>query len=156
MRDVRTVMPLSRRGAVAVWAGIGAMVGALSWTLPALADGALAIGLPANVAQEGVAMGYAVNHKTRAEAEARALQECKQSPGAPESTRELCKVIQSFSSECVSIAMDPGDGTPGVGWAVTASRQTAETTAMARCLETAGPDRQQFCQTQVTRCDGQR
>jgi hypothetical protein len=45
--------------------------------------------------------------------------------------------------------MDPGAGTPGVGWAIAPTMQTAETQAIANCREVAGPNRGKFCQVSI-------
>src|SRR5258708_40073134 len=84
--------------------------------LPAAAHGALAVGLPDDVAKKGVAIGFSFDYGNRAEAEARALQECQNFMDAPPATRELCRVIDAFANACVGIALDPDPGTPGVGW----------------------------------------
>jgi Domain of unknown function (DUF4189) len=118
------------------------------------AEGALAIGLPANVAKEGVALGWAVNFATKAEAELEALKECLAHMNAPASTRALCKVTERVHDQCVGIALDPKDGTPGVGWAIAADSKTAQSQAMAKCSATAGPSRRDFCVPKQTRCDG--
>lgn len=120
------------------------------------AEGALAIGLPADVAKQGVAMGWVINYPTREEAHAQALRHCREFKDAAEATRGLCKVIEAFRDRCVAIALDPEYGTPGVGWAVAASQPTAERSAMDKCLATAGRDRQAFCRVTITRCDGGR
>jgi hypothetical protein len=120
---------------------------------PAAAHGALAIGLPSNVAKDGVAIGFSYNYESRDTAEARALKECLSFMDAPPSTRALCKVIESFSRQCVAIALDPDAGTPGVGWAIAAALQSAEGSAMERCRDTAGANRRAFCKLMMGHCD---
>ena len=124
------------------------------WPIASLADGALAVGMPADVAKQAIAIGHAVNYASKAEAEAIALEACRGTQGAPQSTRDLCKVISSFRGECLSVAIDPEEGTPGVGWSVAPTRSAAQNDALARCRYTAG-DRWRYCQVAVTRCDGQ-
>ena len=121
---------------------------------PALAraDGALAIGLPADVAGDGVAFGWAVR-LPRSEAERVALEQCRGVPGVSEETRALCRVVRSFADSCVAVALDPEDGTPGFGWAVAPSKSDAETQAMGDCRRSAGETRQSFCAISVSDCD---
>ncbi|HJQ58890.1 MAG TPA: DUF4189 domain-containing protein [Vineibacter sp.] len=141
----------------AIRSGVGLVLCALLLSpQPVVAEGALAVGLPANVAKDGVAIGYVVNRSNRADAESTALEECRKTQAAPPQARALCKVVESFSRQCVSIAMDPKDGTPGVGWAIAPTRSGAEAGAMMKCVETAGLDRAQHCELQATRCDDQR
>jgi hypothetical protein len=121
----------------------------------AMADGAIAVGLPKDVAKQGVAIGTSWNYPNPEGANARALQECLSFMDAPPDTRKLCKVMQTFNRECVAVAIDPQAGTPGVGWAVAPAKSGAESSALQRCKNTAGAGRQQFCKITVTHCDGQ-
>jgi hypothetical protein len=121
----------------------------------AQADGAIAIGLPSDVARHGVAVGTSWNYTSPEAARARALEECLSFPDASADTRKLCKVIQTFVRECVAIALDPDAGTPGFGWAVALPQSAAEDAAMQACIKTAGVSRQKFCRVTTTRCDGQ-
>jgi hypothetical protein len=121
----------------------------------AQADGAIAIGLPSDVAMHGVAVGTSWNYTSQEAARARALEECLSFPDASADTRKLCKVIQTFVRECVAIALDPDAGTPGFGWAVALPQSAAEDAAMQACRMTAGASRQKFCRVTTTRCDGQ-
>ena len=77
----------------------------------------MAIGLPADVARDGVAFGWAVR-LSRAEADRVALEQCRTASGVPDSARSLCRVFESFAEACVAVALDPEDGTPGFGWAI--------------------------------------
>ena len=125
-----------------------------AWPRAGAADGALAIGLPRDVAKEGIAIGWVINSDSEGSAHERALRGCLDFKDAPATTRALCKVIKTFRGECVAIALDPEDGTPGVGWAVAMSMQAAETHALAACASTAGAERRQHCKVTVSRCDG--
>jgi hypothetical protein len=127
----------------------------MAWPGLAAADGAIAVGLPRSVAKEGVALGTSWNYPTPEGARARALQECLSFMDAPPDTRKLCKVLQTFTRECVAIAIDPAAGTPGVGWAVAPTMDNAQSSALRRCQDTAGASRRQFCKVTVTHCDGQ-
>ncbi|MBX3498076.1 MAG: DUF4189 domain-containing protein [Alphaproteobacteria bacterium] len=118
----------------------------------ARADGALAVGLPANVERDGVAFGWAVR-LPRADAERVALEQCRSAPGTPDGARSLCRVFESFSEACVAIALDPEDGTPGFGWAVAPTKSGAEAQALGDCQRSAGAARQAFCAISVSDCD---
>ena len=122
---------------------------------PASADGALAVGVPPDVAKDGFAYGRNVNSPTEQAARDRALQLCRTAKDASDKARNLCTVVMSFHRQCVSVAMDPAAGTPGVGWAVAQTRSAAEQQALANCVATAGPTRQQYCVKSDSACDGQ-
>jgi len=119
---------------------------------PTDAKGAFALGLPDNVVQGGVAIGVGYNYSDREGAEARALKECL-AQNAPADTRALCKVVAYFDNECVSVAMDPQPGTPGFGWAVGNTADTAKNAAIQNCRATAGADRADSCVESLTDCD---
>src|SRR5690349_3278063 len=139
-------MGWSRRGGHAR-ARIAAAGLALIALVPALAqaDGAIAIGLPSDVARHGVAVGTSWNYSTPEGARARALEECLSFQDASADTRKLCKVVQTFVRDCVAVALDPDAGTPGFGWAVALPQSAAEDAAMQACKMTAGESRQKFC-----------
>ena len=130
---------------------LGAMLPLAS---PARAEGAIAVGMPADVAQQGVAFGWVVGYATRQDAEREALKQCHNFKDAPESTRALCAVMRTFKNECFAIALDPEAGTPGVGWAILPTSQAAQSKAMADCRATAGSTRERFCKVTSARCDG--
>jgi uncharacterized protein DUF4189 len=132
-----------------------ALLAALVWPRAVAAEGALAIGLPKDVANEGIAIGWVVNSDSADTAHERALRGCLDFYDAPATTRLLCKVVKTFRGECVAIALDPEAGTPGVGWAIAVSERAASTDALAACASTAGADRRQHCKVTVSRCDGQ-
>jgi hypothetical protein len=128
--------------------------GAALWSNHCAADGALAVALPANGAQHGFSYGRSVNYPDPKAAEAAALDKCRTSTRNP-TLQSLCKLIQQFTNQCVAVAMDPKDGTPGVGWMIAPDKQTAEAQAIARCKATAGPGRRDACRTErETLCDG--
>jgi hypothetical protein len=120
---------------------------------PADADAALAVGLPGDVAKQGVAIGYALNYDTREAAQAEALKRCRNFQDAPQATRDLCKVVENFRDRCIAIALDPEVGTTGLGWSVSKKQELAEEVAMDRCTETAGKKRREFCRITYTKCD---
>ncbi len=120
------------------------------------ADGALAVGLPSDVAKQGLAMGYALNYATSEAAQEAALKRCREFRDAPQGTRDLCKIVEKFSKRCVAVALDQDSGTTGLGWSVAKGQEAAEGGAMEKCAETAGRKRQEFCRVTLTTCDGRR
>jgi hypothetical protein len=133
----------------------GVLLGSAAlWPNHCAAHGALAVALPANGAQHGFSYGRSVNYPAAKAAEAAALDKCRTSTRNP-TIQSLCKLIQAFTDQCVAVAMDPKDGTPGVGWMIAPDKPTAEAQAMAKCKATAGPGRRNACQTdRETLCDG--
>lgn len=130
------------------------LIAALAAPAPALSEGAIAVGMPADVGKEGVAFGWVINSRSRQDAERESLKQCHDFQDAPKSTRALCTVMRTFKNECFAIALDPEPGTPGVGWAVLPSKAAADSKAMADCRATAGRSRESFCKVTSSRCDG--
>jgi Domain of unknown function (DUF4189) len=120
---------------------------------PAAAFGALAVGSTSNVSKDGIAMGTAINHKTESEARRSALEYCKTYERAKKAAAQ-CRVIGSFKDECYAISFDPKPQTPGAGWAIAATKTTAEQRAIENCKATAGSDRREFCKIDEAKCDG--
>lgn len=121
----------------------------------ASADGALAVGLPDDVAAEGFAYGFALDEATSEQASAQALRDCKTAtPGVDPRAQALCAVVQAFKNQCFAVAMDPKDATPGVGWAVAGDKEGAAREALAKCVATAGDDRRDACEVTHSGCDG--
>jgi hypothetical protein len=121
---------------------------------PAVAEGALAIGLPGDVAKDGIALGWNTNSPTAAEARQRALTGCRDVKNSTEAARSLCKIVGTFHDQCVAGAEDPDPGTPGVGWAVAADKKTAEQQALAMCQTKSPPARRAACKVMTSGCDG--
>ncbi len=92
---------------------------------PAVAEGALAIGLPNDVAKDGIALGWNTNSPTAAEARQKALAGCRDVKNSTDAARSLCTIVGTFHNQCVAGAEDPDAGTPGVGWAVAADKKSA-------------------------------
>lgn len=133
----------------------GILIAGLSFTIrSASADGALAVGLPENVAKTGFAFGWSTNRATGPDARMAALDFCQKAKDASPAARKLCRVFGSFKDQCVAVAMDPKDGTPGVGWAMATEKEWAETEALNACRETAGPGREGECKLSASACDG--
>jgi lipoprotein NlpI len=120
----------------------------------AAAEGALAVGLPPDVAKGGFASGYSYNAKTKEAARQTAMDYCRKAP-TNEKAKSLCKVIDTFSDRCVAVSMDPKAGTPGVGWGIGDDLRAAESQALSRCEATAGPGRRAACVVTESNCDGQ-
>jgi hypothetical protein len=121
-----------------------------------MAAGALAVGLPPDVAKGGFTYGYSNNNDDANHAEAKALDACRTTKDAVKDVnlRSLCKVIQDYSNQCIAVAMDPAAGTPGVGWAVANDLLSAERQALGKCMDTAGPGRRAACVVDHSSCDG--
>jgi hypothetical protein len=117
-------------------------------------DGALAVGQPADVGRQGIAIGWAVEYGSKQAAEAEALARCRAFRDAPQSTRDLCRIVESVRDACLAVALDPDPGTIGVGWGVHPNKEWAEDTAMDKCAETSAPKRRESCRVAFTRCDG--
>src|SRR5260370_8604449 len=80
---------------------------------PAVAEGALAIGLPNDVTKDGVALGWNTNSPTAAEARQKALAACRDVKNSTDAARSLCTIVGTFHNQCVAGAADPDAGTPG-------------------------------------------
>lgn len=117
-------------------------------------DGALAIGMSGDIAKDGLAFGRSWNYPDRADAEKRALEQCRSFEDAPQRTRDMCRLLATFKDECIAIVIDPKAGTPGFGWAVAGNSKTAQERAMAACKATAGKSREKFCEPDQVKCDG--
>ncbi len=117
---------------------------------PAAAEGALAVGMPADVARQGFAYGSSLNSATMEAARTGAIDGCRGALGnASAELRKLCKVVATFRNQCFAVAMDPKDGTPGVGWAIAENQQMADRQALDQCRTTAGASRREFCTLDV-------
>jgi hypothetical protein len=148
------LQPIRRKTTAAVLFAAVALAGTIM-PRPATADGALAVGAPADVAEEGYAYGFAVNRASTNEATTKAMRDCTtESPGVDKRAQALCKIVQTFRDQCFAVAMDPKDATPGAGWAVAGDKATAGQNALAKCMETAGENRRSYCQVTHTDCDG--
>jgi hypothetical protein len=119
----------------------------------AFAAGAIAVGEPADVAKEGLAVGIVVNYASEAKAAETALANCRSYKDAPQSTRDACKVVKTFMGECVATAYDPKPSTPGWGWSIGFTKDVAADVAMANCRLSAGVDRARYCAAATTMCD---
>ena len=125
---------------------------------PAAADGAFAVGVPKDVANDGFSYGWTVGKAGVEEARSVAMEFCRKGRTGPDSgaiaAKKLCTIVGVFRDKCVAVSMDPGDGTPGVGWAIAATKDEAEAEALDNCKSTAGRSRAKFCQLSNSACDG--
>jgi hypothetical protein len=118
-----------------------------------MAAGAIAIGLPSDVAKQGVSMGLIVNSKTMDDAKSQAVADCKKT--GSDLSKSLCKVVATFQNQCAQVVDDPKPGTPGFGWAVADTSQAASQQAMANCQDSDGAALKGGCQPDATPyCDG--
>jgi len=136
-------------GAVLSVAAVGLGLGLTS---AVRAEGAIAMGASGDFAKDGFAFGASINKSSKDEASQQALETCHKYEGAPKMA-EICQVVFTFSHECYALSFDPDAGTPGVGWALAADKQTAEDRAIKNCQVTAGPSRKQFCKVNQSSCD---
>jgi hypothetical protein len=121
----------------------------------AAAEGALAVGLPRDVAKDGFAYAYSTGKADTEVARKEALDTCrKPADNKSAQARALCKVVGTFTDQCVAVAIDPATGTPGVGWAIAGDLASAQSGAITHCKDTAGAKRQDFCKIDNSRCDG--
>jgi Domain of unknown function (DUF4189) len=115
----------------------------MAYACPGSAAGAVALGLPSDVAKEGVSIFTQVDSSTSEEAKTSALAGCKSN--GSQTARDLCKIVATFQNQCVAEALDPQNGTPGFGWAMAETSGEAKSQALANCRDTAGPTRQDAC-----------
>jgi hypothetical protein len=139
----------SRVAAGVIVAAAVAGIASAAW-----AEGAIAVGASGNFAKDGFAFGGSINKATMSEARDQALSTCRKYEGAPKMAA-ICKVIATFSRECYALSFDPKPGTPGVGWAIAADKETAEDRAQRNCEATAGAGRRDFCKVNQSYCDTQ-
>ena len=139
---------------IAMAASAAAAILCLLSSDPAWSVGSVAIGLPSDVAEGGIAIGVAYNYGAQGDADAEALKQCLSYMDAPDSTRALCKVTLKFTNQCFAVAMDPEPGTYGIGYRVAHSQAEADTRAMDDCLQSSYADRKEFCKVTYRICDG--
>lgn len=136
---------------------VAVLASTLMVTAGAFADGAVAVGIPpAGVANGGFAWGRSTNNPSVEIASTLAMSECRAAKGSNDEARKACQLMMSFSNQCVALAMDPYDSTPGVGWAVAPQKEVAESDALANCRKTAGAGREQACVISDVNCDTKR
>jgi Domain of unknown function (DUF4189) len=121
----------------------------ITMALPSLsrAHGALAIGIPENIALHGFSIGFAWDKPNADIARVDALRTCLDLQTATLQARGLCRVVTTFSRQCLSIANDPGGS--GWGWGVDPSGARAQSKALASCVSTV----RKSCSIAATQCD---
>lgn len=127
------------------------------WPVRGGAEGALVVGVPPSVVESGVAIGFVTERPDAATASREAMELCRKRGEAttPNSIASFCtQVGKTFHDQCLAIAMDPEDGTPGVGWAIAPTQASADQQALANCAATAGADRREHCTVAKRACDG--
>ena len=135
--------------------GKSIVVGTLFFATLGMAEGALAVAVPADVATAGFSFGFSAGVTAGAAARERALNSCRtNNNGGSDETKALCKIVDNFRNKCVAVSMDPKFGTPGVGRAIAKNRHEAEQQALAHRKPTAGDDRISFCEITSFGCDG--
>jgi len=146
----------NRFGTAGAFVALALFCGGALGPSQSMAAGALAAGVPADVAKGGFTYGYSNNNTDINQAEAKALNACRTTKDATTDAnlRSLCKVLQDYTNKCVAVAMDPQAGTPGVGWAVANDLLSAERQALGKCMDTAGPSRRAACVVDHSGCDG--
>ena len=151
---------MSNRKRSVLWISIstclaGSIVGAaLLYCRQSTAHGAFALGLPTNIAREGVAIGWAVNYPDEETAKAKAMEHCASSKQAEPAVRANCDVVRPFKDACLAIALDREPGTRGFGWAVQPTLEAARKAALAQCIETSTRTREGKCEIVDAGCDG--
>jgi hypothetical protein len=140
---------LDRTGLVAL-----ATAMAIAWPGFAGAEGAMAVGIARGGVAKGYATGFAVNQPTVKAARSNAVEQCRRMKNSNADARSGCEVVVTFRNKCVASAIDPESGTPGAGWGIGGSQQTADSQALARCRAKAGSERAEFCKVTDRDCDG--
>jgi hypothetical protein len=108
----------------------------ISWSSWSFAEGALAIGLSGNDPNNGFVVGVSHDEATAADAQAKALADCRGSDIKNTSkARTACKLIEVFRNQCANDAINGDKDTPStaVGWAVGPDSKTTDSRAVAMC-----------------------
>jgi len=108
-----------------------------------LADGALAVAIPAGGLRESFAFGRAIGGTDASE---RAMAICVREAEQRGMNGALCKVVEKFRGACISLALDPVSR--WAGWSVAESAEKAASEALRKCGEGAPA-----CKTHSTECD---
>jgi hypothetical protein len=120
----------------------------------AKAEGALAVGIARGGIAKGYATGFAINQPTVKAARNNAVEQCKRTKSSNADAKSGCEVVVTFHNKCVASAVDPQDGTPGAGWGIGSTQDSADSQALARCRAKAGAERAEFCEVTDRYCDG--
>src|SRR6266849_1338538 len=131
-----------------------AIAAAVAWPGLAEAEGAMAVGIARGGTAKGYATGFAVNQPTVKAARSNAVEQCRKTKSSNADAKSGCEVVVTFRNKCVASAVDPQSGTPGAGWGIGGSQQSADSQALARCRVKAGTERAEFCEVTDRICDG--
>jgi Domain of unknown function (DUF4189) len=142
-------------GCAAFFAAFFALAISINIVAPGIAkaEGALAVGIARGGIAKGYATGFAINQPTVKAARNNAVEQCKRTKSSNKDAKSGCEVVVTFHNKCVASAVDPQDGTPGAGWGVGSTQESADSQALARCRTKAG-DRADFCEVTDRFCDG--
>ena len=121
------------------------LLAAMQQPCVSIAAGAIAVGLPPDVAYQGFAAGHSVNVADTDTAQQIALDSCRRAIGGSDVAKGLCKVVATFSDQCYALAIDPKANTRGVGWAIAENLQKADEQAMDQCRARSAPNRRDHC-----------
>lgn len=99
----------------------------------ALAEGAVAMGMPGNDPNNGVRTWIATNEKTAGDASDKALKGCRDSKNPK--VVDACKLIETFHDECFALAVNGGASDPvtAVGWAFAPESKSAISRSITQC-----------------------
>ena len=114
----------------------------------------MAVGIARGGIAKGYATGFAVNQPSVKAARSNAVEQCRRTKSSNADAKSGCEVVVTFRNKCVASAVDPESGTPGAGWGIGASQQSADSQALARCRAKAGSERAEFCEVADRFCDG--
>jgi hypothetical protein len=131
-----------------------AVASAVIWPGLAGAEGAMAVGIARGGIAKGYATGFAVNQPSVKAARSNAVEQCRRTKSSNADAKSGCEVVVTFRNKCVASAVDPQSGTPGAGWGIGGSQQSADSQALARCRAKAGTERAEFCEVTDRDCDG--
>ena len=132
-----------------------AIVAVVTWPGLARAEGAMAVGIARGGIAKGYATGFAINQPSVKAARSNAVEQCRRMKNSNADARSGCEVVVTFRNKCVASAVDPQTGTPGAGWGIGGSQQSADSQALARCRAKAGTERAEFCEVTDRFCDGE-
>jgi hypothetical protein len=149
--DAPRLQGIAMRSRIGLMAGVSLLILA-SFSVPARAEGALAVGVTSEIVKDGVAVGAVVNAATRDRAEQVALEQCRGFQGAPRAVPN-CKLVASFRRQCYAVAFDPSTDEPGYGFAVAKTKELAEEAAINECRKRSRDERKSFCKLDLNNCD---
>lgn len=124
---------IRRTISASMFIGLGMM---FVWTGAAVAEGALAVGLPNDDPQKGFVYGITVDKPSAEEAQRSAMSECKGVDVRDTSrAKQACKIIETFRNQCANAAFNGDRNTvsTAVGWGIGPDSATANNRALVMC-----------------------